>query len=107
MTTEKHEEIKLFDGTKFLVWKSHMQLYLEEKDLWNIVTRDDLAPIAAIPQPEKDAWNKKNFIAKRMISSSVTILVLENLVNCFTTKCMWTSLCSLYQQQSKENIYML
>ena len=42
-----------------------------------------------------------------MISSLVTFHVLENLVNCSTAKSMWMTLCSLYQQKSKEKIYML
>ena len=42
-----------------------------------------------------------------MISSSVSIPILENLVNCPTAADMWTTHCSLYQHKSKGNIYMI
>ena len=42
-----------------------------------------------------------------MISSSVSFPVLENLMNCTTVASMWATLCSFYQQKSKENVYML
>lgn len=67
-----------------------------------------------IPKPpdtatdaEKLAWEKLDTRAKRMISSAVSIPVLENLVNCSTAACMWATLCSFYQQKSSENIYLL
>ena len=107
MTIKKREEIKLFDGTIFHIWKFHMYLCFVEKALWSIVTRDELVSATATAQLEKDTWNKRNFIAKKMISSFVIFLILENLVNCTTTKCMWSTLYSLHQQKTKENIYML
>lgn len=42
-----------------------------------------------------------------MISSSVSIPILENLVNCPTASDLWATLCSLYQHESKGNIYMI
>lgn len=104
---ERREDVKLFDGTKFAVWKFHMQICFEEKEIWSVVNGDEPAPSEGETQSVKDAWNKKNVTARRMISSSVTLPVLENLVNCSTACCMWTTLCSFYQQKSKENIYMV
>ena len=45
--------------------------------------------------------------ARRMISSFDSLVVLENLVSCFITTCMWTNICAFYQHKSKENIYMV
>ena len=59
------------------------------------------------PEAEKIAWEKADTIAQRMISSSVSIPILENLVNCTSVASMWSTLCSLYQQKSKENVYMV
>ena len=42
-----------------------------------------------------------------MISSFVSIPILENLVNNPTAADMWATLCSLYQHKSKGNIYMI
>ena len=43
----------------------------------------------------------------QLISASVTVPVLENLINCTTAASMWSSLCALYQHKSKENIHMI
>jgi hypothetical protein len=42
-----------------------------------------------------------------MISSSVSLIVLQNLVNYSSAAYMWATLCAFYQQISKENIYMI
>lgn len=105
---EKRDEIlKVFDGTNFQVWKFHMEICFEDKELLDIVSGATPQPDAASTKEEKEAWSKKNSLARRMISSSVTFTVLENLINCSTAHCMWSTLCALYQQKSKENIYMV
>lgn len=47
------ESLKVFDGNKFAIWKYHMEICFDEKDIMPIV--DDI-----VPKPpnttEKDAW---------------------------------------------------
>ena len=69
---------------------------------------------STIPRPgddaseiEKAAWHKSDNLAKLLIGSSVILPVLENLVNCTIAASMWSTLCAFYQQNSKENIYMV
>ena len=102
------ESLKVFDGNKFAVWKYHMEdlICFEEKDIMSVVN-------GTLPKPpssdaEKTARQKANTLARCIqISSSVTMPFLENLVNCSTAACMWTTLCAFYQQKSRENIYMV
>lgn len=50
---------------------------------------------------------KADNLVRRRISVFVTLLVLENLINCTTAACMWSTLCAFYQYKWKENIYMM
>ena len=97
----------MFDDDKFAVWKFHMEIYFEDKAIIRYVDGTVLKPADNAPKDEKEAWNKANTTTKKMISSSVTFQVLENLVNYPTAACMWATLCAFYQQKSKENIYMV
>lgn len=104
---KRESETHVFDGDKFAVWKYHMEICFEEKEVMRIVDGTIPKPPDGASDAEKAAWNKANTQARRMISSSVSLPVLENLVNCSTAASMWATLCSFYQQKSKENIYML
>ena len=103
MDKRESETLKVFDGDKFAVWKYYMEICFEEKEVMRIVDGTIPKPPDGASDAEKAAWNKANMQARRMISSSVSLQVLENLVNCSTA----ATLCSFYQQKSKENMYML
>lgn len=84
-----------------------MEICFEEKEIMPIMNGTIPKPPETATEAEKIAWQKANTQARRMISSSVSLPVLENLVNCSTAACMWTTLCAFYQQRSRENIYMV
>lgn len=107
MDKRDSKSLKVFDGDKFTVWKYHMEIYFEEKDIMPIVNGTIPKPPDGAPDAEKIAWQKANTQARHMISSSVSLLVLENLVNSSIAACMWATLYAFYQQKSKENIYMI
>ena len=94
----------MFDGDKFTVWKYHMEMCFEEKDVMLVVN----GTISKLPNNALDlkkiAWkNGKRLFGKtqvwHMISSFVSLSILENLVNYFTAACMWTILYVFYQCQ--------
>ena len=101
------ESLKVFDGDKFAVWKYHLEICFEDKEIMPIVNGTIPKPPETATEAEKVAWRKANAQARRMISSSVSLPVVENLVNCSTAACMWSTLCAFYQQKSRENIYMV
>ena len=104
MERKDSEYIRVFDGIKFPVWKFHMELCFSTKKVKSIVngTLPRLDPDA--PELERALWAERDDLAKTMISSSITMHILESLVNCETAADMWSSLCSFYQRKSKENI---
>lgn len=101
------ESLKVFDGEKFAVWKYHMEICFDDKDVTPIVNGTIPQPPDNVPEAEKIVWQKANTLAMRMISSAVSLPILENLVNCPTAACMWNTLCAFYQQKSRENIFMI
>ena len=107
MDKRESKSIKVFDGSKFPVWKFYMELCFANKDIKRHVdgTFPELGDDAA--EAEKTAWQKSDNLAKQLIGASVTLLVLINLVNCTTATSMWSTLCAFYQQKSQENIYMV
>ena len=108
MDKRDFESLKVFDGDKFAVWKYHMELCFDEKDIMPIVNGTILKQQTMHQKRKKTtSWRKCNTLARRMIGSCGSLPVLENLVNCATALCMWTTLCAFYQQNSKENIYMV
>ena len=100
------DSLRVFDGDKFPVWKYHMEICFADKDVMRIIDGTVPKPPDGASDAEKTAWYKADTQARRMISSSVSFQVLENLVNCSTAACMWATLCAFYQQKSKEKIYM-
>ena len=109
-TTDRRdsESLKIFNGDKFAVWKNHMEICLEDMDIMPIVNGTIPKPPETATEADEIAWQKANTQARRMISSSASLPVLENLVNCSTAGCMWTTLlCAFYQQKSRKNIYMV
>lgn len=97
MDRRDSESLKVFDGDKFVRWKYHMENCFEEKDIMPIINGTVPKPPDGAPDVEKMAQQKANTQARRMISSSVSLDVLENLVNCSTAACMWATLCAFYQ----------
>ena len=39
------QHIDKFDGTNFHLWKFKMQMVLEDKDLWSIVSGEEVEPV--------------------------------------------------------------
>ena len=107
MDKRDSESLKVFDGNKFPVWKFYMELCFSTKEVMHIVNGTTPQPGEDASEIEKTAWQKSDNQAKQLIGASVTLPVLENLVNCTTAASMWSTLCAFYQQKSKENIYMV
>lgn len=72
-----------------------------------IVDGTTAKPLNSALHLDKEAWQKVDNFARRMISVSVTLPVLENLIDCTTDACMCSTLYAFYHKKSKENIYMV
>lgn len=106
MEKKNTEYVRVFDGTTFPVWKFYMQLCFSKQKVAPIVSGAIPKPQDDAPEDVKLAWEKDD-LAKHLIGSSVTFKILDSLVNCDKAASMWNTLCSQYQQKSKENIHTI
>lgn len=70
-------------------------------DWWQLV----LADIKS--QEEGVLWKKQDNVARMLISISVDEAHVEMLINCQTTKHMWSRLAIVHEQSSRENVHLL
>ena len=84
MERKDSEYVRVFDGTKFPVWKCHMELCFSSKKVKAIVNGTVPRPDPDAPELERTSWAERDDLAKTMISSSVNMNILESLVNCET-----------------------
>ena len=84
MDRRDSESLEVFDDDKFTVWKYHMKICFEDKDIMPILNGTVPKPPNNALDVEKLAWRKANAQARCMINSSVSLHVLANLVNCST-----------------------
>jgi hypothetical protein len=56
---------------------------------------------------DKDAWRRKDNLAKWIITTSVDMEHLTMIVNCKTSAEMWERLVSIHEQVSEESIFMM
>ena len=107
MDSRDSKSPKVFDGDKFAIWKYHMEICFEEKDIMSVVNGRVPRPPNNAPDVEKVAWQKTNTQVRCMISLSISLHVFENLANCSIAARMWLILYAFYQQKSGEYIYMV
>ena len=100
--------IKVFDGEKFNVWKSSMDILFEYKKVHDAVYGvEKIPPEATSTQEQITAWKEKNAHARMLIMQAVSSRVMEDLISCSTAALMWTKLRAIHQQKSAENIYLV
>ena len=99
--------IKVFDGTKFNVWKSSMDILFAYKKVLKVVYGTELRPPPGSFVESIAAWDDKNDHARMLIMQAVSQTVMEDLTSCLTAAQMWSKLCSIHQHKSAENVYMI
>ena len=99
--------LKVFDGTKFNVWKSSMNILFAYKKVLKVVDGTEKKPAANATPDVVTAWEEKNDHARMLIMQAVSSTVMEDLAECTTAAEMWSKLRSLHQLKSAENIYMV
>jgi len=99
--------LKVFDGTKFNVWKSSMDILFAYKKVLKVVDGTEKKPEETATPEAINAWEDKNDHARMLIMQAVSSTVMEDLADCTTAAEMWNKLRSLHQLKSAENIYMV
>ena len=62
MASEDSASLRIdkFNGENFHLWKFKMQMVLEEKDLWGIVSGDEREPVGtSVTEAQKERYKKR------------------------------------------------
>lgn len=60
MDKRDSESLKVFDGDKFPVWKYHMEICFDDKEIMPIISRAVPQPLDDAPEADKLTWQKAN-----------------------------------------------
>lgn len=97
-------------------WKFRMKQFLESIDVYEVVSGDELRPVLAEDAEAAArsahttalaAWKKKDAKARGMIAEYVAEQPIVHIMNCDTSKDMWTSLKNVYEPTNVSNVLFL
>ena len=86
--------IEKFDGDNFNLWKFKMQMVLEERDMWDIVSGQDVKP-----DHDHGAWIRKDKKAIATICLSLKDPQLIQVRGCSSANEVWSLLETLYESR--------
>ena len=92
-----------FTGQNFTLWKHQLCIALDGREIFTIVDGTETLENAE----DKDAWKKKDNLAKWIITTSVDQTHLSMIINCKTAAEMWERLVSIHEQVSAKSIFTL
>lgn len=92
-----------FTGKNFTLWKNQLHIALDGREIFAIVDGSEKLADAE----DKEAWKRKDNLAKWIITTSVDMEHLSMIVNCKTSTEMWERLVSIHEQVSKESMFMM
>ena len=92
-----------FTGKNFNLWKNQLRIALDGRDIFTIVDKTETFQNAV----DKEAWKKKDNLAKWIITTSVDQEHLAMIINCKTSAEMWERLVCIHEQVSAESSFMM
>ncbi len=106
-TIDKEEsyKVELLQGSaNYRTWKFSMKMVLQAKDLWEIVSGEEVKPDA---EKQGAAWEKRARKALALISLSLSAAEQEHILDCTTPKEAWDILAKLYEGKGRNRKFML
>ena len=102
---EEIYKIELLQGsTNYRTWKFSMRMVLLARDLWEVVSGEEVKPET---EREGQAWDKKARKALAMIALAMTGEEKENIIEYTSPKEAWESLEKLYEGKGQNRKFML
>jgi len=108
-STDKDEyRIELLQGSSnYRTWKFSMKMLLQAKDLWELVSGEELKPDDDDDVEKVSEWNRKARRAMAVIALSMTGAEKEHVIDCDTPKQAWDILEKLYEGKGRNRKFML
>lgn len=85
------------------MWKYQLRIPLDKRDIFTIVDGTETLENAK----DKEAWRKKDNLAKWIITTTVDMEHLSMIIDYKTSAEMWERLVCIHEQVSTESMFML
>src|SRR5438105_2194817 len=108
--SEDKSLIRKFDGEGWHRWKFQAKLLLDSKGCWEIVSGTSEKPELLADLSNKaavDLWEVSEKKAKAIIATHLDDTQVEHVVNCSSSKEMWSRLESIYEMKSEASKMLL
>jgi hypothetical protein len=98
-------KVELLQGSSnYRTWKFSMKMVLQAKDLWEVVSGEEVKPAE---EKAAQAWEKKARKALAAIALALSAAEKENVIDCETPKAAWDILEKLYEGKGRNRKFML
>jgi hypothetical protein len=108
VTTANAEETykvePLQGSANYRTWKFSMKMVLQARDLWEVVSGEEVKPEA---EKAGQAWDKKARKALAAIALALSAAEKEHIIDCTTPKAAWDILEKLYEGKGRNRKFML
>src|SRR5271170_5560730 len=102
LETYKVEPLK--GSANYRTWKFSMRMVLQARDLWEVVSGEEVKPEA---ETAAQVWEKKARKALATIALAVSAAEKEHIIECITPKVAWDILEKLYEGKGRNRKFML
>jgi len=108
VTTTNAEETyrvePLQGSANYRTWKFSMRMVLQAKDLWEVVSGEEVKPEA---EKAAQAWEKKARKALATIALALSAAEKEHIIDCTSPTAAWDVLEKLYEGKGRNRKFML
>jgi len=103
-TEETYKVEPLQGSANYRTWKFSIRMVLQARDLWEVVSGEELKPEA---EKAAQAWDKKARKALATIALALSAAEKEHIIDCTTPKAAWDILEKLYEGKGRNRKFML
>jgi len=101
---ETYKVEPLQGSANYRTWKFSMRMVLQARDLWEVVSGEEVKPEA---ETAAQVWEKKARKALATIALAVSAAEKEHIIECITPKAAWDILEKLYEGKGRNRKFML
>jgi len=104
-TAEETYKVEPLQGSaNYRTWKFSMRMVLQARDLWEVVSGEEVKPEA---EKAAQAWEKKARKALAVIALALSAPEKEHIIECTAPKAAWDILEKLYEGKGRNRKFML
>jgi gag-polypeptide of LTR copia-type/Domain of unknown function (DUF4219)/Zinc knuckle len=94
-------------SSNYRTWKFSMKMVLQARDLWEVVSGEEMRPEGLGTEEAAKEWERKARKALAAIALALSAVEKENIIECNTPKAAWEILEKLYEGKGRNRKFML